>query len=128
MNHTVQNEERYSIFNLEEDNLNSLLAPELKSRFIFLKDEGVRNLVLDLSKVKFVDSSGLSAILTGNRQFKNEGTFVLTGVEQDSVKRLIEISRLDAVLTIIPTVSESVDFILMEEMRREIEGGEEDAS
>ena len=79
------------------------------------------DLILDISDVKYVDSSGLSAILTGHRIWKAIGSFILTGVESDSVKKLIEISRLESVLTIVPTVDESVDYIKMEQLERGLE-------
>lgn len=120
MKYSIDKQERYSIFTLDEENLNSLVAPLLKSAFVILSNEGVRNLIFDLSKVKYVDSSGLGAILTANRLWNALGSFILTGVEHPSVKKLIEISRLNSVLTIIPTVSESVDFVLMEEIEREL--------
>ena len=63
----------------------------------------------------------LSAILTADRLWKSLGSFVLTGINHPSVKKLIEISRLDSVLTIIPTVSESIDYILMEAIQKELE-------
>lgn len=105
---------------MEEDNLNSIIAPKLKSEFVILSNEGVSNLIFDLTEVKFVDSSGLSAILTANRLWKNLGTFVLTGVAHPSVKKLIEISRLDTVLKIVPTVEESIEYVFMEELEREL--------
>ncbi len=116
------------MFQLEEDNLNSLIAPKLKSEFVILSNEGVSNLIFDLGAVKFVDSSGLSAILTANRLWKSLGTFVLTGVKHPSVRKLIEISRLNSVLKIVPTVEESIDYIFMEELERELndEGGAPD--
>jgi len=67
MKFSLDKKESYSVFSLEEENLNSILAPNLKSEFVFLRNEGVRNLIFDLSGVKYVDSSGLSAILTANR-------------------------------------------------------------
>ena len=91
MKYTIDKNEKYTLFSLNEDNLNSLLAPNLKSEMIILANEGVRNIILDLSNVKYVDSSGLSAILTGNRLFKEEGSFVLTGIVSPHVKKLIEI-------------------------------------
>jgi anti-sigma B factor antagonist len=126
MKYTVDKQERYTIFRLEEENLNSIIAPLLKSEFVILSNEGVNNLIFDLSKVVFIDSSGLSAILTGDRLWKRLGTFILTGIEHPSVKKLIEISRLETILTIVPTVSESIDYVFMEEMERElgIEGEE----
>jgi anti-anti-sigma regulatory factor len=71
-----------------------------------------------------VDSSGLSAILTANRLWKNLGTFVLTGVQHENVRKLIEISRLDSVLNILPTISESTDLILLEEIERSLKDEE----
>ncbi|MEZ5039197.1 MAG: STAS domain-containing protein [Saprospiraceae bacterium] len=127
MKYSVDKQEKYTVFQLQEDNLNSLVAPKLKSEFVILSNEGARNLILDMTEVKFVDSSGLSAILTANRLWKNLGSFVLTGIEHPSVKKLIEISRLDTVLSIVPTVPESIDFIFMDEMERELnEEGEEE--
>lgn len=127
MKYSVDKQDRYAVFRVEDENINSLVAPNLKSEFVILSNEGVQNLILDLSDVKYVDSSGLSAILTADRLWKQIGSFILTGVTHPSVKRLIEISRLDTVLTIIPTVEESVDYIFMEEIERELNvDGEED--
>ncbi len=120
MKFSIDKKERYTVFSLQEDNLNSVVAPDLKSEFIVMVNEGVENLILNLADVKFVDSSGLSAILTANRLWKGAGSFVLTGINHPSVKKLIEISRLDSVLTIIPTVEESIEYIFMEQLERDI--------
>jgi len=118
MKYSIDKKEKYSVLSLEEENLNSTVAPDLKSEFVILSSEGISNLILDLSEVRYVDSSGLSAILTANRLWKNDGSFILTGIVHESVKKLIEISRLDTVLTIVPTVRESVDYLLMEVIER----------
>ena len=120
MKYTIEKKENYAVLALQEDNLNSLISPSLKSELVILSNEGISNLILDLSEVKYVDSSGLSAILTANRLWKSLGSFVLTGVNHAPVRKLIEISRLDSVLTIIPTVSESVDFIIMESLEKDL--------
>lgn len=116
----VDKKDRYTVLSLEEEQLNSLLAPDLKSEFVIKHNEGIQNLILDLSAVSFVDSSGLSAILTANRLWNNTGSFVLTGIDHPNVKKLIAISKLESVLTIIPTIQESIDYVLMEEIEREL--------
>lgn len=120
MKFSVDKNDKYTVFSLLEETLNSVMAPNLKSEFVVLSNEGVQNLILDISHVKFVDSSGLSAILTANRLWKDSGSFILTGIEHPNVKKLIEISRLNSVLSLIPTVSESIDYVLMEELEREM--------
>ena len=123
---SIDNQDNYTLISIEEEILNSTMAPNLKSEFVIQRNKGVQNLILDLSGVKFVDSSGLSAILTAERLWKNDGSFILTGVDHENVKKLIKISRLDTVLTIIPTTQESIDYVLMGEIEKELESdGEE---
>jgi anti-anti-sigma factor len=122
----LDKQERYTILKLDEANLNSLVAPDLKSEFIFLRNEGVKNLIFDMSEVKYVDSSGLSSILTANRLWKDHGSFILAGPLAEPVKKLIGISRLETILTIIPTLQESIDYAYMEDIERSLQSGEEE--
>lgn len=122
MKFSIDKKDKYCLFKLEDEKLNTLNAPKLKSELVILNAGGAKNIILDLSEVTFVDSSGLSAILIGNRLCKNAGgTFVATNLN-DYVSKLIKISQLDSILNILPTVEESVDFILMEEVERDLKG------
>lgn len=120
MKYQVDKQDQYAIFTLEEKNLNSLIAPMLKSEFVFLRNEGVRNLIFNLQDVDYVDSSGLSSILTANRIWKDEGSFVMTNIKSKNVEKLIEISKLDGILTIIPTIEEAIEYVFMEELERDL--------
>lgn len=126
MKYSIDKQEKYAILTLEEENLNSLLAPDLKSEFVIFKNEGIHNLILDLKQVKYIDSSGLSAILTGNRLWVDGGSFILTEIVNPSVSKLIEISRLESILTIIPTKQEAVEYVFMDEIEREMQSSEEE--
>ena len=121
MKYSVDKREHYTIFSLQEDNLNSIIAPDLKSEFVLLQADGIKNFIFDLANVNFVDSSGLSAILTANRIWKGEtGAFVLTGINNPNVKKLIEISRLDSILAIANNMTEAVEHIRREEVERRL--------
>ncbi len=111
MKYSIDKAKGYVVFQLQEENLNAIIAPDLKSEFIILRNEGVQNLILDMGGVKYVDSSGLSSILTANRLWKGFGNFVLSNVNHAPVSRLIEISRLDTILSIVPTNEEAIKFI-----------------
>jgi anti-sigma B factor antagonist len=126
MKFVLDKNENYTIFKLEEKNLNSLVAPDLKSEFIFLRNEGVQNLIFDMTDVNYVDSSGLSAILTANRLWKDYGVFILSGPLAEPVKKLIEISRLETILTIVPTIEESIEYAIMDQIEKDLMNGEEE--
>jgi len=120
MKFTVDKHEKYILLKLNESKLNSLITPQLKSELILISTEGQRNIILDLSQVKFADSSGLSSLLVGHRLCKNAaGTFILTCLN-DAVSRLITISQLDSVLSIVSTAEEAIDLVFMEEIEKEL--------
>lgn len=120
MKFSIDKHEKYVLIKLNESKLNSLISPQLKSEFILTNTEGLRNIILDLSAVKYSDSSGLSSLLVGHRLCKNsDGTFIITGLNEN-INRLITISQLENVLTIVPTVEEAIDVIFMEEIEREL--------
>ena len=113
MKYTIDKQEKYSALRLHEEKLDSNVAPQLKSELITLHAEGVHNVILDLSEVKYTDSSGLSALLVGNRILQEDnGIFVLACLSEHTTK-LIKISQLDTVLNIMPTVEEAVDAVFM---------------
>jgi anti-sigma B factor antagonist len=120
MKFSIDKHEKYVLIKLNESKLNSLISPQLKSEFILTNTEGLRNIILDLSAVKYSDSSGLSSLLVGHRLCKNsDGNFIITGLNEN-INRLITISQLENVLSIVPTVEEAIDLIFMEEIEREL--------
>jgi len=126
MKFNLQKEDKYAVVSTDVEKLDSLNAPDLKSELVYLVKNGHRNIVVDMKATRYCDSSGLSALLTGNRLAKEEeGTFVICGL-QPSVEKLISISQLNTVFNIVPTKDEAVDMVMMEEIERELkeEGGD----
>lgn len=107
MNFDHQKKENYTLVNSHVVKLDAENAPDLKALFVVLNKNSESNFVLDLSQSKYCDSSGLSAILIGNRLCKSSGgIFVLSGL-QANVKKLIEISQLNQILNIVETPEEA---------------------
>ncbi len=120
MRFSINKQEYFVVFQLQESKLTSLNTPNVKTELVLLSNEGFKNIIIDLSDVEFVDSSGLSALLVANRLCsESNGSLVITGLNAN-VNKLIQISQLDKVLHIIPTLEESIDFIKMEELTRQI--------
>lgn len=121
MKYTVEKTEKYVLFQLHEEKLTSITAPELKTELVTLNAEGFNNILLNMSDVKYADSSGLSSILIGNRICSNSGgLFVMCNVN-DHVMKLLKISQLDTILTLLPTVEEGIDAIFLHEIESDLE-------
>ncbi len=120
MKYTIDKQEKYSLLRLHEEKLDSSVAPSLKSELITLHAEGVKNIILDLSDVKYTDSSGLSALLVGNRIVQEDGGIFVLACLSDHTSKLIKISQLDSVLNILPKVEEAIDAVFMHEIEKDL--------
>ena len=110
MNFEINSNDNFTLVTCNLGKLDTTVAPELKSELLLLDKSGVSNYILDLSSVKYCDSSGLSALLVGNRFAKSkEGIFVICGL-QPSVEKLITISQLHNVLNITSSHDEAVKY------------------
>jgi anti-sigma B factor antagonist len=119
MQYSLDKNDKYALISLHEQKLNTLISAELKSELLIINSQGYTNIILDLSDTQYCDSSGLSAVLVGNRVCRNSnGSFVLTGLSEPIMK-LIAISQLEQVLVITPTLSEAIEYIASNEIEKE---------
>ena len=87
-----------------------LVAGEFRTTLLELIGRGARRLVVDMSAVDFVDSSGLGALVSALKALKvlgGDGDVRLANV-RPSVVALLEIIRLDRVFTSYPSVDLAV--------------------
>lgn len=124
MKYSVDKQERYCLVILHEEKLDTTLAPKLKSELITLHAEGIKNIILDIGEVKYIDSSGLSSLLVGNRILEEDGGIFVISTPTEHVQKLIKISQLDNVLHILPSRQEAVDAVFMNEIENDMNGGE----
>lgn|SRR5690554_1419217 len=111
MDFKIEKQEGFVSVIMLSEKLDTTIAPTLKSELILLAGNSEKNILLDLSKCNYCDSSGLSAILVANRLCKNsDGVFILTGL-QPPVERLITVSQLDTVLSIAPTMKDGEEMM-----------------
>ncbi len=105
---TINKKDQHAEIIVNVEKLDSNYSPLLKSELILLNAEGVKFIILDLKNARYCDSSGLSAILVGNRLCKNStGKFVLCNLNE-TVKKLISISQLDSILNIANSLEEGL--------------------
>ncbi len=82
-------------------------APKLKSSLIDLVDEGTYEIIVDLSEVDFIDSSGLGVLVGGLKRVKaREGSISLV-CSQENILKIFRITGLNKVFPIYATLDEA---------------------
>ncbi len=104
----IEKQKNCIVVKINSEKLDSLIAPDLKAELVNINADGSKNIIIDMSDTRYCDSSGLSAILVGNRLCKQSGgALVITGIKEP-VRKLILISQLDNILNTADSVEEGI--------------------
>lgn len=82
-----------------EKRLDSYVAEELKVHMKNIVHNGYQQIVLDLSDVEFVDSSGLGAIIATMMALRPQGKLMVCNLS-DNVLALFRLTRMDRVIPV----------------------------
>ena len=75
-------------------------APRLRGEFIGLVDGGVRSVTVDLSKMGFIDSTGLSVLVSGLKRFREHGGELTLQCPNLAALKVFEIAGLTSIFSI----------------------------
>lgn len=115
MNYTIEHKDNVVIFKLENQTVESSISTEFKAKMLILAQPDIDALIIDMSMVDAIDSSGLGALLLANRQLKDhEIPVILVGV-RDFVRSLMSMTKIDEVFNFFPTVEEAINALEYEE-------------
>ncbi len=93
------------------DRINAANAPEIKLLLNELLSEPGSQLVLNLKNIKFIDSSGIGALISALKTARqNDGSFQLCSIQKD-VFSLLSLMKLDKVFDIYSSESECQEMI-----------------
>lgn len=74
-----------------------------------MKESGKKNVVVDLAKVKFMNSSGLGMLISGLTTMRNSGGDLRLANVADRIQSLLVITKLITVFKHFDSVEEAVD-------------------
>jgi anti-sigma B factor antagonist len=94
-----------------EKRMDAFVAPDFRGHMGAFINEGQQLIVLDLSEVDFVDSSGLGAIVASLKMLGGKGDLVIAGAS-DKVMSLFKLTRMDRVFQIFAGKDEAVARLL----------------
>ena len=91
-------------------------APTLKDRLLALVTDGVDRVVVDLREVGFIESVGLGALVAVRKRLRpsDKSLCLVLGDDQTVIRRTFEITGLDKIFPIHPTVEAAVQDCLQE--------------
>lgn len=94
----------------KEQALDAYAASSFRERLGECIAQGHHRIVLDLSEVDFLDSTGLGAIVSSFKRLDGRGTMVIC-CAREMVLDVFRLTRMDRVFAIVPTVERALEVV-----------------
>ncbi|SMO68223.1 STAS domain-containing protein [Ruegeria faecimaris] len=95
------------IITVQSNRIDAAMAIQFKENMRTETEGGAVRVVLDLSGVEFIDSSGLGAIVAAMKQLGAERRLDLAGL-QPFVEKVFRLTRMDTVFKLYPTMDDAL--------------------
>jgi len=87
--------------------LNARSAEDAKQTFRDLVDQGIKQVIVNLQEVPFIDSSGLAALVSGLKTLGGEPANLKLAAPQSQARLLFELTMFDRVFEIHDTLEDA---------------------
>jgi anti-sigma B factor antagonist len=91
---------------MEGDLIGDEAGPMLAEMVSDSVEEGIKVLVIDLEKVRYISSSGLGLLITLLTKMKNAGGELFLTAPSEHVKKLLIITKLNGIFKVLDSVDE----------------------
>ena len=92
--------------------LDAHTAPQVRNTLGTLLDQGHTRVLVDMAQVDFVDSTGLSVLVSGMKHCRQGGGDLILAQLGRSVRLIFELTRLDEAITIYPDEATALASVL----------------
>lgn len=96
------------IVTVNVERIDAAMAIQFKEDMRAETENGPERVILDLSSVKFIDSSGLGAIVAAMKQLGKERSLDLAGLTP-MVEKVFRLTRMDTVFNLYGTLQEAME-------------------
>jgi anti-sigma B factor antagonist len=109
MNLKIEENGNIVLIQVKEERMDAHNSDQLKAELARIFASGKTGVVVDLKEVRFIDSSGLGALVSGFKNAAAKQASIKLSSLQSQVKSMFELTRLQRVFDIYASVDEALD-------------------
>ena len=125
MNVKIDTKEKFTVITPELAELSANMTAEMSDLLLPYLQKDIPHIIFNMSDIQSIDEIAGEKLAEIQQQFyENNCSFVICNLQKE-VENLLDEKELLEVMNVTPTESEAWDIVQMEEIEREILGGEE---
>ncbi|WP_432735895.1 STAS domain-containing protein [Maridesulfovibrio sp. FT414] len=99
----------YLVLHVDAEKVDATNSGKLKDLLVEVVEAGEKKLVIDFSRVEFMDSTGLAGLLPVKKMLPGDGHVLVVGLTP-RVKQLFKLTKVDDIIDIFSSVEEALVF------------------
>jgi anti-anti-sigma factor len=120
----IDTKEKFHVITLSQPELSATMTEELSDRLLSFLQSDIKNIVLNLKELRSLDNISAENLVKVQQKFYETNASLVICELQPQVEEFLDNDQLLEMMNITPTESEAWDIIQMEEIERELLGGD----
>lgn len=100
-----------AVLQIEGDLIGEDHGPQVVEAAVQALHENIRTCVLDISQLRYINSSGIGVFITILTKFRNKGGEVYLMNPSDRIKKLLAVTKLNAIFHTVASADEAAEAI-----------------
>ncbi len=119
--------EKFHVITLPGASLSATMTEELGACLLPYLQNDVKNIVLNLKDIQNIDNAAAEKLVSIQQRFYENGASFVICEMQKPVEEFLDQNELLEMMNVTPSESEAWDIVQMEEIERELLGGEDES-
>lgn len=121
----IDTKEKFHVITVTEPVLSASMTEEMENKLLSYLQNDVKNVVLRLATVERIDLAASEKLVLIQQKYYESGASFIICELQKPVEDFLDENELLEIMNVTPTESEAWDIVQMEEIERELLGGED---
>ena len=112
LSYTIEKDDKLIYISLTGNLMNKQQVQGLLDELDFYFNEGMRKLIIDLSEMKYMNSTGLSILINIFTQTRNKGGEVVLTNIPEKINKLLVITKLNSIFNIEESIEDAKKILI----------------
>ncbi|MEO5999501.1 MAG: sodium-independent anion transporter [Chitinophagaceae bacterium] len=120
----IDTKEKIYVITIQESELTANMTEEIQNSLLSYLEKPTKNVILDLQDINNIDDAAAETLINIQQGFYEQGaSFVICSLQQSVIQKLDSTGLLE-IMNEVPTQTEAIDIVHLEEIERELLEGD----